>query len=590
MQHEWIKTRGSLNESHATASEEPFPMVFDLETINVPQTVVRLVPESVAREHIVLPLRVAGETLFIACSDPNAIATADRLRFITAKDVHMVQANPSAIVAAINRHYGVTETEPVASMICEFNETAIDIDDDDFAAACLEHVPARMAKGPGGASNWNRFSIDESTGRRIDDETLRFEAIRHREQTSSSSGGRGMFHYTIDEGQRVLVTSRSGNSEILVGPQRVWSWGKRFEDMSSFTAHPGEYLAIRFRDGRQEHLPGPAEVLFDRRTHHSIKVHEALQIDANEAIVVYIRTDDSDEAARRIERGPQMFVPAPSEWLHTFKWHASKGGSQGAPKVAKSLVFQKLWLMPDQMYHDVPDVRTSDDAVLTIRLMIFFEMTDLEKMLDATHDPIGDFVNAATADVVEFTGQYDFDSFKQHTHQLNELSTYEHLLGRAAQVGYRINNVVYRGYGAPVSLQQMHDQAIEARTRLQLERATEEQAQQLEDFKLDSQLNRATRRRSEQTEEVQHDLELNSQRQNAELQRRQAEEDLNRKIQEQNSISCAEAKTRDDEIQQQHLRVIGALGVDLTQYLTHSRADKVIEVRGENTSPHLHLD
>jgi hypothetical protein len=48
------------------------------------------------------------------------------------------------------------------------------------------------------------------------------------------------------------------------------------------------------------------------------------------------------------------------------------------------------------------------------------------------------------------------------------------------------NKVVYRGYGAPERLQQMHDQAIEARTRLHLERATEQRAQDLESFKLES--------------------------------------------------------------------------------------------------------
>jgi hypothetical protein len=135
------------------------------------------------------------------------------------------------------------------------------------------------------------------------------------------------------------------------------------------------------------------------------------------------------------------------------------------------------------MYHDVPDVRTADDAVLTIRLMIFFELLDIATMLETTHDPIGDFVNAATSDVVDFTGRHDFESFKRDTDKLNELETYRQLVGRAAQCGYRINKVVYRGYGAPDRLQQMHDQAIEARTRLQLDRATEQQAQDLGSFR-----------------------------------------------------------------------------------------------------------
>src|SRR5207248_7456637 len=124
--------------------------------------------------------------------------------------------------------------------------------------------------------------------------------------------------------------------------------------------------------------------------------------------------------------------------LPTFRWHASRGGSRCVHKVSNALVVQKLWLMPDQMYHDVTDVRTSDDAVLTIRLMIFFELTDIDRMLDATHDPIGDFVNAATSDVVAFTGRYDFEQFKRNTAPLNELDAYKQLLSRAAQCGYRI--------------------------------------------------------------------------------------------------------------------------------------------------------
>ena len=143
-------------------------------------------------------------------------------------------------------------------------------------------------------------------------------------------------------------------------------------------------------------------------------------------------------------------------------------------------------------------------------------------MLDATHDPIGDFVNAATSDVVGFTGRHDFESFKRNTDKLNELETYRQLAGRAGQCGYRINKVVYRGYGRPDRLQPMHDQAIEARTRLQLDRATEEQSQELEDFKLDSQMPRAAKRRREQAAEVDHEMELGGRKQEAELRDQEA--------------------------------------------------------------------
>ena len=34
------------------------------------------------------------------------------------------------------------------------------------------------------------------------------------------------------------------------------------------------------------------------------------------------------------------------------------------------------------------EVRTKDDTMLTVKLMIFFELQDIEKMLDSTHDPV----------------------------------------------------------------------------------------------------------------------------------------------------------------------------------------------------------
>jgi hypothetical protein len=350
--------------------------------------------------------------------------------------------------------------------------------------------------------------------------------------------------------------------------------------MRHYVATPGKFLIVRYRNGQQRHLPGPVEIWFDPREHLEIVTQDALQLAAKEAVVVYNKPDDHDAIARRIVFGPTLFIPAPGEWLHTFSWHGSKGGSLGVQKQANALIFQKLWMMPDQMYHDVIDVRTADDAVLTIRLMIFFELVDIERMLDTTHDPIGDFVNAATSDVVGFTGHHDFESFKRNTSQLNELDTYKQLAARAAQCGYRINKVVYRGYGAADALQQMHDQAIQARTRLQLDRATEQQAQELENFKLDAQLARAARRRTEQTSEVEHDLELAGKRQGAELRQRGEQESSRRERLRLEADLQAIIRRAQDGQQREHLAALRELGVDLTAYLTQARADRVIELRG----------
>jgi hypothetical protein len=406
-----------------------------------------------------------------------------------------------------------------------------------------------------------------------------------------NQGHATMFFYVIPEGERVLMHHGDGRIEVLTGPRRVWKVWRRFERMEHYVAHPGEFLIVRFRDGRQEHLPGPANLWFDPRVHLSVAKEDALQIAAKEAVVVYSRPEGEDGVARRIVYGPAMFVPRPGEWLHTFSWHASRGGSKGMQKVANALVFQKLWLMPDQMYHDVSDVRTADDALLTIRLMIFFELQDIEKMLNTTHDPIGDFVNAATSDVVEFLGKQDFEAFKQHTDKLNDLATYKQLTERAQQCGYLIGKVVYRGYGATESLQRMHDQAIESRTRLQLERATQQQAQELEDYKLDQHLIRSGKQRGEQATAAAHEIELSRHRLEADLGQEEARsQHLRTKTRLDSEQDQALRRLRDAQ-QREHLQALRELGVDLTALLTQGRADRVIELRGTGLDvPHVHLD
>ncbi len=253
-----------------------------------------------------------------------------------------------------------------------------------------------------------------------------------------------MIFRIIEDGERALMIRPDGRTEVITGPTRVFAWNCSFQFMKSMIAHPGEFLVVRHVDGRVDHLAGPVRMWLHPRLHASIETKKALQIAAKEAVVVYGHHDDGD-VRRRIVYGPASFVPEPDEWLHTFSWHGASGGSRGEPKVASGQQFKQLRLMPDQMYHDISEVRTGDDTVLRIRLMIFFELLDVERMLDTTRDPIGDFINSATSDVVEFVGRHTFESFKSSTESLNDLASYGPLASRAEQCGYRVNKVVYRG-------------------------------------------------------------------------------------------------------------------------------------------------
>lgn len=586
MRYQYLATRGALNEAGTGPADAPAGagQAVSLRFQRTSPELRALLPESAVRELRVVPVAAAGEALTVATADPHNIALADRLSSLTARRVRLVQASREEIDAFIDRHYGRpgSGAETVDSPMWELDTAAPSFD---RGRTDSVSAPPALSRARGAAAQ---------AGPWVQGVALRAAAPRS-DQTAGLDptqpvGGPGVFTYVVEEGQCVLMRRPNGTMDVIAGPRRVWRGRNTFQPMPHFVAHPGDYLIVRYRDGRQEHLPGPSEVWFDSRVHQGVTCEEALQVAAKEAVVVYSSKEGTSAVQRRIEYGPTLFMPRPGEWLHTFAWHSSDGGSQGARKQPRGLVFQKLWLMPDQMYHDVPDVRTADDAVLTIRLMIFFELTDIDRMLEATHDPIGDFVNAATSDVVDFTGRHDFEAFKRNTDKLNELETYRQLTGRGAQCGYRITKVVYRGYGAPERLQQMHDQAIEARTRLQLDRATEQQAQDLEGFRLDSQLLRAGKRRGEQSSEVEHEMELARLRQEAELRDREARSAFDRQQAGLDAELRGRVQGERDSRQRGHLEALRALGVDLTAYLTQSRADRVIELRGPRGVTHLHLD
>ena len=114
----------------------------DLETAQIPENVIELMPESVARENVVLPLEVADGRLKVLMSDPADVDTIEKLRFILNRDVAPALAPRSSILEAINRMYGQVEGESADSILQEFTDTAIDFTEtvDDAEASTDEAI------------------------------------------------------------------------------------------------------------------------------------------------------------------------------------------------------------------------------------------------------------------------------------------------------------------------------------------------------------------------------------------------------------------------------------------------------------------
>ncbi|WDI40937.1 GspE/PulE family protein [Bremerella sp. P1] len=119
---------GANDVMRAVAEEHGLEFI-DLDEVRIPMSAVELVPESVARENVVMPMAEDDGALKVIIADPLDLETIDKLRFILNRKVEIALAPRENILEAINRYYGQQEGESADTMLQEFTDTAIDFTD-----------------------------------------------------------------------------------------------------------------------------------------------------------------------------------------------------------------------------------------------------------------------------------------------------------------------------------------------------------------------------------------------------------------------------------------------------------------------------
>jgi len=283
-------------------------------------------------------------------------------------------------------------------------------------------------------------------------------------------------------------------------------------------------------------------------------------------------------------------------------------------KVPHALNFTVIRAMPDQMYLSVRDVRTTDDASLRVDVMLFYELKSIEMMLDSTNDMIGDFINAASADVMTFASRLTYESFLQQTNQLSDVGCYPILTQRMAQTGNALLKVVYRGYSASSQLQEMHDQAISRRTKLRLEADAAREEQEKQAMQLRCRQERSVQEQQLQEAEARHKLHLQRLARDQEYALEdEAHARQLRHAQEVAEVELSSERARHEELarreeeaaelrgrlhamqiaeEQKKYEGLAALGVDLTKFLVaQSQAQPHQHLKIDTgATPHLHLE
>lgn len=109
----------------------------DLDGIDIDREVIEMVPPDLAREHHIVPIDFDEDVLVIAMSDTLDLNTMDSLRFVVNCEIEPVLATKAAINDALQKYYGMEESE-LDEMMTEFTNADIEFVDQNAMAGLEE--------------------------------------------------------------------------------------------------------------------------------------------------------------------------------------------------------------------------------------------------------------------------------------------------------------------------------------------------------------------------------------------------------------------------------------------------------------------
>ena len=212
-------------------------------------------------------------------------------------------------------------------------------------------------------------------------------------------------------------------------------------------------------------------------------------------------------------------------------------------------------------------MRTLDDSLITVKLMVIYELRDIETMLNKTQDPISDFANAICADVISRVAKLTFAEFLAHSaNQLNMLGSYAQLAQRAARNGYSIESIIYNGYISSPEMQVIQDSAIQSRTQFRLNSEIEKQRNELIDLKLHSESKRLGVETDFNRLKFEFEQKILDMNKRFELEKSRLEHEHELRLSELALGSTNEIKKRELEIDEAYLVRLNELNVNVNKY------------------------
>ena len=111
------------------ARQHKMPAV-DLSRFELDQKIAKMIPSDLARKNLVLPLKRDGRTLTVAMADPANLGVLEDLKFITRYDIFPVIAGEYTLRNLIDKVFGPTDEQEMASLMDTINELEADLNGD----------------------------------------------------------------------------------------------------------------------------------------------------------------------------------------------------------------------------------------------------------------------------------------------------------------------------------------------------------------------------------------------------------------------------------------------------------------------------
>lgn len=145
---------------------------------------------------------------------------------------------------------------------------------------------------------------------------------------------------------------------------------------------------------QQVFIPMPEQKVFD--------VQQRIRLEDHETVV--IREKTGSYTFRHGTDDNRSFFLAPHTELVTFWW------SSGLHKDARNLKITKLDRRPKFMWYDF-EVRTKDNVELCLGITFFWQIIDVEKMVQTTDDTTGDVCSHARSSIIQAVSRVTLEDF-----------------------------------------------------------------------------------------------------------------------------------------------------------------------------------